>query len=44
MIVVGNVLEEMGIGLIYVIFKFLEFYGFKIDDIGLWEFNEVFVC
>lgn len=33
----------MGIGLVFVIFKLLKQYGLIMDDIGLWEFNEVFV-
>lgn len=40
---VGVQLEIMGIGLILLIEKVLKKVGFMIDDIGLFEFNEVFV-
>ena len=36
--------EEMGIGPICAIPKLLKQHGLKIDDIGLWEFNEAFAC
>ena len=34
--------DEMGIGPIYAVPKLLEAHGLKVDDIGLWEFNEAF--
>ena len=34
--------DEMGIGPIYAVPKLLEAHGLKLDDIGLWEFNEAF--
>lgn len=34
--------DEMGIGPIYAVPKLLEAHGLKMDDIGLWEFNEAF--
>lgn len=33
----------MGIGLVYVIFVVVNFVGFKVSDIDLFEINEVFV-
>jgi acetyl-CoA acyltransferase len=34
--------EEMGIGPVFAVPKLLKQAGLKIDDIGLWEFNEAF--
>lgn len=43
-VVVGCVLDEMGIGLVFVILKLLVCFGMIVVDVGLWELNEVFVC
>lgn len=42
--VAGCAPEEMGIGPVFAIPKLLQRHGLKIDDIGLWELNEVFAC
>lgn len=42
-VVVGVLLEVMGIGLIVVILKVLKLVGLELFDIGLFELNEVFV-
>lgn len=42
-VVVGCEFDEMGIGFVFVVFCLLECYGMKVDDIDLWELNEVFV-
>jgi acetyl-CoA C-acetyltransferase len=42
MAVAGTKPDEMGIGPVFAIPKLLERFGLKVDDIGLWEFNEAF--
>ncbi|PAX09726.1 acetyl-CoA C-acyltransferase [Sphingomonas lenta] len=42
MAVAGTEPDEMGIGPVFAVPKLLERFGLKIDDIGLWEFNEAF--
>lgn len=42
MAVAGCEPDEMGIGPVFAIPKLLERSGLKVDDIGLWEFNEAF--
>lgn len=42
MMAAGLAPDEMGIGPIYAVPKLLEAHGLKMDDIGLWEFNEAF--
>ncbi|MEM7440968.1 MAG: acetyl-CoA C-acyltransferase [Pseudomonadota bacterium] len=42
MAVAGLAPDEMGIGPIYAVPKLLEANNLKMDDIGLWEFNEAF--
>jgi len=36
--------DEMGIGPVFAIPKLLKQHGLKVDDIGVWELNEVFAC
>ena len=36
--------DEMGIGPIYAVPKLLKQTGVRMQDIGLWEFNEAFAC
>jgi acetyl-CoA C-acetyltransferase len=42
MAVAGCEPDEMGIGPVFAVPKLLERFGLKVDDIGLWEFNEAF--
>ncbi|HMP55679.1 MAG TPA: acetyl-CoA C-acyltransferase [Novosphingobium sp.] len=42
MAVAGTEPDEMGIGPVFAVPKLLNRFGLKIDDIGLWELNEVF--
>lgn len=42
-IVVGCELDEMGIGLVFLVLKLFKVKGLKIVDVDFWEFNEVFV-
>ena len=42
MTVAGTEPDEMGIGPVFAVPKLLNRFGFKIDDIGLWELNEAF--
>jgi acetyl-CoA C-acetyltransferase len=41
-VAIGCEPDEMGIGPVFAIPRLLERNGLKIDDIGLWEFNEAF--
>ncbi len=42
MMAAGLAPDEMGIGPIYAVPKLLKAHGLKVEDIGLWEFNEAF--
>ena len=42
MAVAGTEPDEMGIGPIFAVPKLLKRFGVKLEDIGLWEFNEAF--
>ena len=42
MAVAGTEPDEMGIGPVFAVPKLLQRFGLKVDDIGLWEFNEAF--
>lgn len=42
--VAGSTPEEMGIGPVFAIPKLHTQHGLKIEDIGLWAFNEAFAC
>lgn len=42
MAVAGTEPDEMGIGPVFAVPKLLDRFGLKVDDIGLWEFNEAF--
>ena len=42
MAVAGTEPDEMGIGPVFAVPKLLERFGLKVEDIGLWEFNEAF--
>ena len=42
MAVAGCDPDEMGIGPVFAVPKLLDRFGLKVDDIGLWEFNEAF--
>jgi acetyl-CoA C-acetyltransferase len=42
MAVAGCEPDEMGIGPVFAVPKLLQRFGLKVDDIGLWEFNEAF--
>jgi acetyl-CoA C-acetyltransferase len=42
MAVAGCEPDEMGIGPVFAVPKLLKRFGLKVDDIGLWEFNEAF--
>ena len=42
MMAAGLATDEMGIGPIYAVPKLLKAHGLKVEDIGLWEFNEAF--
>lgn len=42
MAVAGTEPDEMGIGPVFAVPKLLQRFGVKLEDIGLWEFNEAF--
>ena len=42
MAVAGTEPDEMGIGPVFAVPKLLERFNLKVEDIGLWEFNEAF--
>ncbi|MDB5725911.1 MAG: acetyl-CoA acetyltransferase [Novosphingobium sp.] len=42
MAVAGTEPDEMGIGPVFAVPKLLKRFGVKLEDVGLWEFNEAF--
>jgi acetyl-CoA C-acetyltransferase len=42
MAVAGTEPDEMGIGPVFAVPKLLDRFGVKLEDVGLWEFNEAF--
>jgi acetyl-CoA C-acetyltransferase len=42
MAVAGTEPDEMGIGPVFAVPKLLQRFGVKLEDVGLWEFNEAF--